>query len=53
MILRKQFCDDFINMLLKSRRWDKSIEEINELIPILACRNLERVKAECKNRLCK
>ena len=53
MILRKQFCDDFINMLLKFRWWDKSIEEINELIPILTCRNLERVKAECKNRLCK
>ena len=52
MIL-KQFCDDFINMLLKFRWLDKSIEEINELIPILTCRNLERVKAECKNRLCK
>ena len=30
---------------------DKSIEEINELIPILTCSDLDKVKKEIKARL--
>ena len=49
--LRKRFDDELINLLLKFRWWDKSIEEINNLIPILTLSNLEKVKTELKSRL--
>ena len=44
--LRKRFDDELINLMLKLRWWDKSIEEIDTLIPILSCGDLEKVKAE-------
>ena len=47
--LRKRFDDELINLLLKFRWWDKSIEEINNLIPILTLNNLEKVKTELKS----
>ena len=31
--------------------WEKSIEEIDSLIPILTCSDLEWVKAELRSRL--
>lgn len=45
-ILRKRFDSEMIGLLLKFKRWDKSIDEINNLIPILTCGNLEKVKTE-------
>lgn len=44
--LRKRFDDELIHLMLKLRWWDKSIEEIDTLIPILSCGDLEKVKAE-------
>ncbi|MBQ4204500.1 MAG: hypothetical protein II655_12470 [Thermoguttaceae bacterium] len=38
-------------MALKFRWWDRSVEEINGLIPILTCGDLEKVKTELKKRL--
>ena len=35
----------------KFRWWDKSVEEINGLIPILTCGDLEKVRTELKKRL--
>ena len=49
--IRKRFDDDLIKLLLEFKWWDKSIEEINELIPILTCSDLEKVKEEIKKRL--
>ena len=49
--LKRRFDDELINILLEFKWWDKSIEEINKLIPILACNNLEKVKKELKARL--
>ncbi len=40
-----------IDLLLKWKWWDKPIEVINELIPILTSSNLKNVKLEIKNRL--
>ena len=48
--LRKRFDDELINLLLAFRWWDKSIEEINALIPILTCSDLEKVKKELRAR---
>ena len=51
-VLRKRFDDEeLINLLLYFKWWDKSIEEINSLIPILTCSNIQKVKVEIKKRL--
>ena len=44
--LRKRFDAELIDLMLRLKWWDKSIEEINSLIPILTCSNLEKVKEE-------
>ena len=49
--LRKRFDDELIDLLLRFRWWDKSVEEINSLIPILTCSDLEKVREELKARL--
>ena len=50
-VLRKRFDDELIGLLLKFRWWDKSVEEINSLIPILTCSDLEKVREEIEARL--
>ena len=50
-VLRKRFDDEFIRLLLDFKWWDKSIEEINSLIPILTCSDIEIVKARIKSRM--
>ena len=47
-IVRKRFDDELINLLLKLKWWDKSVEEINTLIPLLSCSDLSKVKQEIK-----
>lgn len=37
--------------LLKFKWWHKSVEEINSLIPIMTCSDLEKVKEELKEKL--
>ena len=49
--LRKRFDDELIELLLRFRWWDKSIDEINSLIPLLTCSDIERVKKEIKAKL--
>lgn len=47
--IRKRFDDELIDILQKLQWWNKSIEEINNLIPLLTCSDLTKVKAELKN----
>ena len=47
-VLRKRFDDELIEILLCVKWWDKSIDEINKLIPILTCSDLVKVKEELK-----
>lgn len=42
--LRKRFDAELIELLLRFKWWDKSIDEINELIPFLTCSELDKVK---------
>ena len=49
--LRKRFDDALIDLLLRFRWWDKSVEEIDRLIPILTCSDLEKVREELAARL--
>ena len=46
--IRKRFDDELIELLEILRWWDKPVEEINGLIPLLTCSDLEKVKAELK-----
>ena len=50
-VIRKRFDDEMISLLEKLKWWDKSINEILNLIPILTCSDTERVKNEIKNYL--
>ena len=49
--IRKRFDDALIQLMLDFKWWDKSVEEINQLIPLLTCGNLEKVKTEISERL--
>ena len=49
--LRKRFDNELVDLLLAFRWWDKKIEEINALIPLLTCSDLEKVKDELRARL--
>jgi virginiamycin A acetyltransferase len=50
-LIRKRFDDELTALLLKFKWWDKPIDEINSLIPLLTCSDLKKVKAELKARL--
>ena len=49
--LRKRFDDELIELLLHFKWWDRSINEINSLIPLLKCSELDKVKEEIKKRI--
>lgn len=44
--IRKRFDDELIDLLERYKWWNKSVEEINLLIPLLTSNNLEKVKEE-------
>jgi virginiamycin A acetyltransferase len=50
-VIRKRFDNELIDLLLRLKWWDKEIEEINNLIPILTNSNLDFVKEEIKKVL--
>ena len=50
-LLRKRFDDEMIDLLLRFKWWDKSIDEINALIPIFTCSDSDKVRKEIKARL--
>ncbi|MBQ7408475.1 MAG: CatB-related O-acetyltransferase [Bacteroidales bacterium] len=49
--IRKRFDNELIDLLLQLKWWDKDIEEINSLIPILTCSDLNIVKEQIKKML--
>ena len=46
--IRKRFDDELTELMQKFKWWEKSIDEIDKLIPILTCSDLDKVKAEIK-----
>jgi virginiamycin A acetyltransferase len=47
-VIRKRFDDELIDLLECFKWWDKSIEEINGLIPLLTSPDLNKVKEQIK-----
>lgn len=47
-LIRKRIDDELIDLLLHLKWWDKSIDEINNLIPILTTSDLNKAKNEIK-----
>lgn len=47
-VIRKRFDDELIEVLEKVKWWDLPADEINELIPILSCSDLEKVKLKLR-----
>ncbi|MBQ3585985.1 MAG: CatB-related O-acetyltransferase, partial [Synergistaceae bacterium] len=50
-VIRARFDDEMTGLLLRLRWWDKNIDEIQELIPLLTCPDIERVKEGIKSYL--
>ena len=50
-LIRKRFDDELIELMLKFKWWDKSIDAINALIPLLSDNDLNRVKQALKKQL--
>ena len=49
--IRRRFDEKLIALLLKFKWWDKTTNEINNLIPILTSSNLKMVEKEIKKQL--
>ena len=49
--IRRRFDDELLDLMERFKWWDKDIEEINRLIPLLTSSDLEAVKAELQTRL--
>lgn len=49
--IKKRFDEELISLLLEFKWWDKSIDEINALIPILTNSNLDFVRGEIRKLL--
>ena len=47
--IRKRFDEELISLMLKWKWWDKTIEEIDALIPVLTSSDLEEVKEKIKS----
>lgn len=50
-IVRRRFDDELTALLLELKWWDRDIEEINSLIPLLSDSDLEKVKAKIRHIL--
>lgn len=49
--IRNRFDDELTELLLKFKWWDKPVEKIKNLIPILTSNNLNDVKTKIRNML--
>lgn len=50
-VIRKRFDEELIDLMLKLQWWNRSIEEINDLIPLLNNSDLKTVKKQLKEML--
>lgn len=50
-VIRKRFSNVLIELLSELKWWDKDVEEINALIPLLTCSDLDKVITELRKLL--
>lgn len=50
-LLRMRFDEELTEMLLRLKWWDRSIEEINSMIPLLTCSDTEKVRIKIRDIL--
>ncbi len=50
-LIRKRFDDELVDLMEQFKWWDKTVEEINTLIPLLSNSDLEYVKKQIKSSL--
>lgn len=50
-VIRRRFDDELTGLLQRLRWWDKSIDDIQKLIPVLTDSNIPKVKASIKQML--
>jgi virginiamycin A acetyltransferase len=50
-VIRKRFGDALIGLLLEWKWWDKEIDEINRLIPLLTCSDLDAAEQAIRRLL--
>lgn len=50
-LIRRRFDQELTDMLLRLKWWDRSIDEINSLIPLLTCSDLEEVRTKIRDIL--
>ncbi len=50
-LIRKRFDDELISLLLKVTWWNLPVDQINQLIPILSCDDLEKTKIHLKRMI--
>lgn len=50
-LIRKRFDEELINLMSQLKWWDKPVDEINRLIPLLTDNDLEKVKVSIKKYL--
>ena len=50
-VIKKRFDDELIGIMEKLKWWDKSVKEINDLIPLLTSSDLEKVKEELLKKI--
>ena len=49
--IKKRFDDDLIELLEKVKWWDFDPEQLVDILPLLCCENLDRVKHELEKIL--
>ena len=50
-IIKYRYDEETIDFLLRAKWWDKPVEEINAMIPVLTNSDLDLVKKELKKRM--
>ena len=50
-VIRKRFGDTLIDLLLEWKWWDKEVDEVNRLIPLLTSSDLDAVEREIRRLL--
>ena len=49
VVKKYRFDEETIELLLQLKWWDKPVEDIKEIVPVLTCNSLSHIKEELRN----